>query len=233
MDGAATDLEHGQDVAAHRVAHHQEAVGLDPDVTQDPPVGRRVLLEQDLEVLEVVFESRRGDLARLVHEIALREQQQAMVAPDLGEHLRDVGEQLHGFRQHVVGEVDEPADDLGRHVGARHGDRALHHRQRERLDAVAGRRQVGPLGLAERGREVDARWGERREQLDEPFLGDHEGVLAAPQRVVGIEPDHVEVVRASHRRSTVSVEPQSRPDESAMAEGARPRQRVQISGEWR
>ncbi len=35
-----------------------------------------------------------------------------MVTPDLGEHLRDVGEQLHRFGQHVVAEVDEPADDL-------------------------------------------------------------------------------------------------------------------------
>jgi hypothetical protein len=144
MDRAATDLEHRQDVAAHRVADHQEAFGFDPDVTQDPPVRRRVLLEQDLDVLEMVLESRRGDLARLVHEIALGEQQQAMVAADVGEHLRNVGEQLHRLRQHVVPEIDELADDRGRHRGARHRDRALHHRQRERLDAVARRRQGSP-----------------------------------------------------------------------------------------
>ena len=112
VDRAAADLEHRQDVAAHRVAHHQEPVGLDPDVAQHPPVRRGVLLEQDLDVLEVVFESRCGDLARLVHEVALGEQQQPVVAPDLGEHLGNVREELHRFGQHVVAEVDEPADDV-------------------------------------------------------------------------------------------------------------------------
>ena len=42
-------------------------------------------------------------------------QHEAVVAADVGEHLGDVGEQLHRFGQHVVAEVDELADDRGRH----------------------------------------------------------------------------------------------------------------------
>ena len=59
-----------------------------------------VLLEDDLEVGEVVLDPRRGDLAGLVHEIALRDQHHPAHRGHLGEHLGDVGEQLHGLGEH-------------------------------------------------------------------------------------------------------------------------------------
>ena len=68
------------------------------------------------------------------------------------------------------------------------------------FDAVAGDRQVRPLGRPQRGGDVDARRHVRRDELDEALLDAGERVLAVPQRVVGVERDDVEP-RRGHWRS--------------------------------
>jgi hypothetical protein len=114
VDPVTAELEHGQDVAAHGVAHHHEPGGFDADVAQDARVRLGVLLQEDLVVLEVVREPRRRDLARLVHQIALREEQQPVVAAELFEHFRHVGQQLDGLGEHLATELDQIADDPAR-----------------------------------------------------------------------------------------------------------------------
>ena len=54
VHGAAADLQHRQDVGAHRVADHAELAGVDAHRRDDPPVGGRVLLGDDLHPLEAV-----------------------------------------------------------------------------------------------------------------------------------------------------------------------------------
>ena len=57
-----------------------------------------------------------------------------------------------------------------------------------------------PLRRPQRGGDVDAVGGVRRDELDEALLDAGEGVLAVPQRVVGVEADHVERGSARHVR---------------------------------
>ena len=57
VHGSATDGEHREDVAAHRVADHAEAGRVDAEVVEDPLVGRLVLLHDDVDVAEVVGQS--------------------------------------------------------------------------------------------------------------------------------------------------------------------------------
>ena len=61
----------------------------------------------------------------------------------------------------------ELADHERRHPALGHRDGRLDHRQRERLDAVAGDRQLGPLGGPQRGGDVDADRDVRADELDE------------------------------------------------------------------
>ena len=70
--------------------------------------------------------------------------------------------------------------------------RTLHHRQAERLHAVAEDVQVLALDRRERGLDVDALGDVRRHDVDERELGGAEAVLALPQRVVGVERDDLE-----------------------------------------
>ena len=49
-----------------------------------------VLLQHDLDLLEVVGDPRRLDLARLVDEVALRDQHEPVVAGQVGERRRHV-----------------------------------------------------------------------------------------------------------------------------------------------
>ena len=152
----------------------------------------------------MVGESRRRDLAGLVDEVALGDQHQAVVAADVGEHLGDIGEQPDRLGQHVHAGFDDLADHRRRDPSVRHGHRGLHHRQRERLDPVAGDWDLVELGGAQRRRDVDPGVHVRLHELDEPGLDGVEGVLAVPERVVGVEPDHVEP--SGHRDESADVQ---------------------------
>src|SRR5215217_8628256 len=76
----AAQGEHGQDVTAHGVADHAEALRRHAELAQDPGVRLGILLQHHLDRLEVVGDPRHLHLARLVDEIALGDQHQPMVA---------------------------------------------------------------------------------------------------------------------------------------------------------
>ena len=126
-------------------------------------------------------------------EVALGDQYQSVVSTEVGEHLGDAVEEPHRLHQHAHPEGHNVADDPRRDAALGDGDGALDHRQRERLDAVAGDRQVALLRGAQGAPDVDAVGDVRREQVDVTALDVVEGVLAVPQRVVGVEPDDVEL----------------------------------------
>ena len=169
VHGVAAEGEHREDVAAHRVADHAEArraprrpgagcgrtsPGPSPARPRSARSGGRC---PDVSTLRVWW-------TRSPFVISTSRWSR----DEVGEHRGHVGQQAHGLGEHRQPGVDE----LGRPRRAGtaplgDGDGGLHHRQRERLDAVAGDRQVGPLGRPQRGGDVDALGRERRDELDE------------------------------------------------------------------
>jgi len=192
VHGVAADGQHREHVAADRVADHAEAFGRHADGLEDACVGLGVLLVDDLHVVEVVGEPRRGDLALLVDQVAFRDEDQAVIGGNGFDGFWHAVEQSHLFGQHLMGEPEQLTDHGRRHRGPGRRDGTLDHRQHERLDPVARDREVGDLGRPQRVAQVDTVWHMRRHQFDEPVLHVDERVLAVPQRVVGIEGDDVE-----------------------------------------
>ena len=86
----------------------QKRAGLDVEVGEDPPVRRFVLLHDDVDVAEVVSEAGLLELARLVDEVALGDQHEAVVAPEIGEHVGDAGSRRTGSLSIAHAEVRAP-----------------------------------------------------------------------------------------------------------------------------
>ena len=78
---------------------------------------------------------------------------------------------------------------------SRHLDRRLDHRQREALDAEAVALKVAPLRLKQ-ARAGVLRVGIVAEQRLEALLGEAEELLVLPERIVGVEADGGEALRA-------------------------------------
>ena len=116
VHGVAAEGEHGQDVAAHRVADHAEALGRDADLAQDAVVRRRRpsparprscskwWAMPDVSTLRVWW-------TRSPFVISTRRWSRA----EVGEHGRHVGQQAHGLGEHRHAGVDELADHGRRH----------------------------------------------------------------------------------------------------------------------
>jgi len=82
VDGVRPDRHHRKHVAAHRIADHAEAIRRDTKTREQLRVDPGVLLKDDLNVGEVVLQPGRCDLARLMDEVALRDQDQPCVCAD-------------------------------------------------------------------------------------------------------------------------------------------------------
>ena len=144
----------------------------------------------------------RGDLALLVQEVALRDEDDAIPPGDERQRLGHARQQLHGTSQHVAAGGEDPLDVGHRHGAVAHLDGRLDHGEREPLDAVPEQLQVAPLDHLEPRQHI-LTCGMCGEQVHEPLLGPGEGVLAVPERVVAVEPDDGNPGRpaiSSHRR---------------------------------
>ena len=187
--------EHGDHVAAHRVADHAEAVGLHADVGEHAGVRRLVLLADDVDVDEVVGEAGHLDLALLVHEVALGDDGEPVVAAEILEHGGDVGHQSHRLDEHRHAGLHHLTDHRGRHRRPRDADTA--HSTIDSVNALTPYPEIGTWRRSvarSASAQVDAVGDVRTDELDEARLDGEERVLAVPQRVVGVEPDDVEAV---------------------------------------
>ena len=181
---------------------------IDAPLVEHVAIRGDVLLEHDSDVLEVVLDPGRAHLACLVHEIALRDEHQPMTASDGGQCLRHAVEHLDRMASSIswAWSTSSPITERRNATSGGRGDRGLHHRERVPLDAVSRHGDVVELGGVQRARVRRSPPRAGADLGDEELLGDGEVVLALPQRVVGIEPDRVELLSgamqaASYRRA--------------------------------
>ena len=78
VDGTSTDGQHGQHVGFHRVSDHGEFCGIDPVAVQHVTVGRAVFFGDHLDTPEPVGQPASLDLAQLVSQVSLGDQQQSV-----------------------------------------------------------------------------------------------------------------------------------------------------------
>ena len=110
----------------------------------------------------------------------------------LGQDLGNMVEQPHRLLQLCSDHLDHLGHHCRRNSSPADRDCGLDHRQPERLDAVAEGGQVLAFGRRQGGLHADTVRRPRGDQFDESFFVGTKSVLAVPQRVVGVEPDHVE-----------------------------------------
>ena len=57
VDGISAELQHGTDVGAERIAHHQQLVNLAAEPTAQPTISLRCLVGNYHDVIEIAFQT--------------------------------------------------------------------------------------------------------------------------------------------------------------------------------
>ena len=160
-----------------------------------------VLLGDDVHVLEVGGQRRGVDLPLLLVGCTLGQQQEAVTGPEHGEGLDHAGE-----RGHVVFEErDRERVDRGLLVVRRRPlvevQEAVAQAAQEHVGPVAVGGGVGGLDVEQHGADLVGRVRRVREPLE--VVVDHplEEVVELPERVVGVEDQHLIAVR--HRGDAI------------------------------
>ena len=154
-------------------------------------IGLRRLVADDFDRREEVAKARLRQLALLVEQVALGDEDKAVLARQRLQRLARMGQRLDRVLQHLPPEAQDLGDDGGRNLAVGHLDRRLDHRQGEALHAEAVEAEVAALGLEQPGGDHVMR-AVPGEQLGEALLCHAEEGLVLPQRVVGIEADGAE-----------------------------------------
>ena len=125
----------------------QACSGRDAEPPRRVGVGGRVLLAHDIDLMEQVAQPRSHDLVPLLVVVALGEQHQAMAPPQVGERVRDVGQQL------------EPLAAQRRDLGAQEGPQLVERRRRCRRARRAPRETPRSSATRSHGHaSAGARW---------------------------------------------------------------------------
>jgi hypothetical protein len=136
----------------------------------------------------VLSESRGGEFAFLIDEIALGDQHQPIAVGKARDGFLDARQRFDRMAQHLAPGGKDVADhgtDLGR---ASHIHGGLDQGQGETLHAVTVEPQIASLDLGQPRFQV-SRPAERRKKLGEPGEVKAEDAFVVPERVVGIEAD--------------------------------------------
>ncbi len=183
---ASAKLEDRQDVGTQRVAHHHELVGFDPAAREYPPIGADILLAQDLDPEKQAGQAGPRQLALLIEEIALGDQEEVVALAKPAQRGLDAFEELSRLRQHSLAPAEDVLEVGRRNPPLSELDRGFDHRKGERFDAVAVNSEVLHLGLKKMLVDIDI--GHMAlQKVAELALCDVEPVLVVPQRVVAIE----------------------------------------------
>ena len=186
---------------------------------EDAFVGRCVLLADDLDGIEQFAEARLGELALLVEEIALGDEDQAVGAGERFEGLAHMRQRLHRMGEQVAPGAENFADRLAVDPSAGHLEGGLDHRQGEALDAVAVETEVAALGGEQPRRNV-AGLAVLAEDRRETLLRHPVEALVLPERIVGIEADGGEPGRSGHRSCNLTSEQNDIVDDLVPVAGA-------------
>ena len=192
MHAPGAGCQRGHDVRAQRIADHHGVGWACTMPGKEPGIGLGGLVRDDLDRAEIVAERRRRDLALLVDEIALGDDDELVRLCQGAERRLDMRQRFDRVAQHLPPCIDQLADHGSRHAPFGDLDRRLDHRQGEALHSEAVMLDVAPLGR----RQVFAqmvRVGIGPQQFFEPRRGQLKEALVMPERVVGIKADDGEI----------------------------------------
>ena len=113
-------------------------------------VNPRGLVRDDLHLLEVFAQARSVDLALLVREVSLGDQQQRVSLRQRRDRLGAAVDQLHFVVDHGAAHVDDGPDVALVHPAAGHLDGGLDHGKGKAADAEAEGGQVAHLFVVQR-----------------------------------------------------------------------------------
>ena len=114
-------------------------------------------------------------------------------------------QRLDRVGEHVAARLQDVADDRRRDAALGDLDRCLDHRQRETLDAETVALKVPPFRLQEPRAGV-LRVRVVAEQRLEARLGEAEELLVLPERIVGVEADGGQALRAGRHGAPYRAE---------------------------
>ncbi len=188
MHAPTACFKHWMHIGFERIANHHGRLGQNAPPTEDLRINLRSLLGHDLHPVEHLAQSRLRQLAFLVDQIPLGDEQQSIFGRQrLNGRFRTV-QQLDRVAQHVLSGGNQLGDDLPRHAVFGHLQGGFDHRKREPLDPVTVALDVAPLRIQQPFSEMIG-LGIIREKLQKPAFGQPEEPLIVPQCIIGIEAD--------------------------------------------
>ncbi|MNT34200.1 hypothetical protein D3C72_1701650 [compost metagenome] len=155
---------------------------------EDARIGGLVLVGDNLHGREIFGQARGGELALLVEDIALGDEDQPVRLLQLIERLVDIGQGLDRIGQQFAAGGQDFGDHRAGHAVVGDIQGGFHHGKGEALHAEAIEGEIA----GDRGDEARieiGRVGIVPEQIGEALFGDAEKLLVLPERVVGIEGD--------------------------------------------
>lgn len=101
MHGPSSRLKHRADVGFERIANHNAFGGARAVAREGPPVSVRRLVRDDLDRVEVIAKTGLGELALLIEEVTLGNQQDGKSPRQSGDGVADIRQQFDRVAMHT------------------------------------------------------------------------------------------------------------------------------------
>lgn len=146
---AAAKFQHRQNIRAHRVADHDESFWGDAVAPQQTLVVVAALVADDLDMDEMLGQTRLGNLQFLVAQIAFCDDHELVRLRQLCQRIGHIFQQLDLGCQHGPGQINDCLYVVTSNAPFGQFHCCFDHRQRERFDAIAKMLQIAHLGLVQ------------------------------------------------------------------------------------
>lgn len=192
----SANLDRRDHIGFHRIPHHHRPRGAAGGSAENPRIGRRAFVRDDLDRVKQLSQPRLRQFAFLMQQVTLGDQYKVMSLGHRRDGLPCVGQQLHRMIQHVAPGLQQLRDHRGGDPPLGHLDGGFDHRQGKPLHAKAIVPNIAPLGLQQPGIQMRA-LGVIGQQFGESLLRQMKESFVMPERIIRIEANCLQFLRHS------------------------------------
>ena len=190
---------HRQHIGFQRIAHHHGARRAFAVTRENRGVSSGGLVRHDFDAVKQITQTRLRKFAFLIQQIALGDQQNAVILGQCFHSFTGMRQQIYRMRQHVAPGGHKFGNHRGGHPAICHLNRGFDHRQREPLHAKAVMPQIAPFGGQKAVMQV-VRGGKISQQAGKAVLRQAKERLVLPQCIICIKSDCGDMARGHGAR---------------------------------
>ena len=186
MYSPSTGLKRRDHVRFQRISHHQRLSRAGTMPRKQPGIGLRGLVRNDLDGVEQIAQTGLRQLAFLIQQIALGDQQDPELRREGSDRVGGMGQQISGGRQHRPPKRQNLGNGAGWNTCPRNFYGGFNHRKHEALYPKTVLRQVSPFSRQQSLREMigGCMVGQ---QCHKALFGQVKELLVVPKRIVGVK----------------------------------------------